>query len=457
MVQGTFKLLELVDRAQTGQLIDNTEFEQKLIPAKLKELVKQYDITRDPAVLIPFDNNLADNVFKAAYEFLLDVGVYCAETGRIIKITDEDLKEALKLLPESTIIGAGQERRELKPRTIGDTRPIIVTGPVEGNSTSANYLNILTSIAMEPDVDILCCGSLLDIDGRPILAHSPIEIHAALREASWMRQAITKAGRPGLCMIGAGFEWVGSDIASFNPEHGFRPTDCGCPSMISPMRTTLNQLTRAQFLLDCGRPMQAFSDQLIGGFTGGAEGTVVSSVAHILASLVLYQANFQTVNCQHLHYSSVSNRLSIWCHNLAAQALVRNTRIIPTSEGHSSGAPCTDMLLYEAAAVALCVVSGMNLGPGPCGRATKGIDTYTGLEVRLFAKTGKAYAGMKRENANDLASQLVKKYEDKFQNPPAGKPFNECYDARTMTPSQEWADIYNKVTMTLEDLGVNLT
>lgn len=457
MVLGTFKLLELVDRAQTGQLVDEGEFEAKLLPTKLKELVKQYDIRRDPQILVPSDNDLADSVFKAAHELLVDLGVYCTDTGRIIKISEEELKEALKCLPESTVIGTGRERRELRPRTIEDKRPPIITGPVEGNCTSENYLNILTSIAMEPEIDILCCGSLTDIDGRPILSHSPIEIHAAQREASWMRQAASKAGRPGLCMIGAGFEWVAADIASFNPEGGFRSSDCGCPCIIYPMKTTFNQLARTKYLLDCGRPMQAFSDQLIGGFTRGAEETVVSSVAHHLANLVLNQANFQELNCQHIHYTNTTNRLSIWCHNVGGQALVRNTRIITSSECFASAAPCTEMLLYEGATVALSVVSGMNLGPGVCGRGTKGIDTYTGLEARLFAKTGRACAGMKTGDANDLANQLAKKYEDKFDNPPVGKTFSECYDTRSMTPIKEWADIYEKVTKDLEDLGIRIT
>jgi len=115
------------------------------------------------------------------------------------------------------------------------------------------------------------------------------------------------------------------------------------------------------------------------------------------------------------------------------------------------------MILYEGAAVALSVVSGMNLGPGVCGRGTKGIDTYTGLEARLFAKTGKVCTGMKREDANELAHQLVKKYEDKFDNPPVGKTFSECYDARNIRPTRQWLETYEKVAKDLEDLGVKLS
>jgi methylamine--corrinoid protein Co-methyltransferase len=112
------------------------------------------------------------------------------------------------------------------------------------------------------------------------------------------------------------------------------------------------------------------------------------------------------------------------------------------------------MILYEGAAVALSVVSGTNLGPGICGRGTKEKDKFTGLECKFYAEVGKAYAGMNRANANELAKELVRKYEDRFENPPVGKTFNEAYDAKTMKPTKEWFEIYQKVKKDLEDRGV---
>ncbi|MEM2896569.1 MAG: monomethylamine:corrinoid methyltransferase, partial [Candidatus Bathyarchaeia archaeon] len=198
----------------------------------------------------------------------------------------------------------------------------------------------------------------------------------------------------------------------------------------------------------------AYSDQLIGGFTRGAEETLVSCVAHHLANLVINQASFQELNCQHIHYNNKSNRLSIWCHNVAGQAIVRNTKIVTHSECFASAGPCTEMILYEGAAVALSVVSGVSLGPGIVGRATKEMDKYTGLESGFYAEVGKAYLGMKRENANELVKELVKKYEDKFKDPPVGKTFNECYDVKSMKPTKEWLEIYERVKKDLENLGV---
>ncbi|MEM3506940.1 MAG: monomethylamine:corrinoid methyltransferase [Candidatus Bathyarchaeia archaeon] len=452
---GTFKLFDIVERARTGSLVKESDFEAKLIPNKLKELVKEYDIKLDPEILIPSDNDLADSVFKAAYDFILDLGVYCTDTGRIIKIYEEDLKEALKSLPEKVIIGSGRETRELIPRNIEDKKlPSVIGGLAGGVCSSENYLNILTSIAMEPNIDMLCAGSITEIEGKPIIRHSPIEIHAAQCEALWMREAAARAGRPGLCLIGSSFEWAAADIASFNPKYGFRSTDAGLACIIYPMKISFNMLSKIKHYLECERPIFAYSDQLIGGFTRGAEETVVSCIAHHLANLVLNQASFQELNCQDIRYNNKSNRLSIWCHNVVGQALARNTKIITHSECFASAGPCTDMILYEGAAVALSVVSGVSLGPGIVGRATKEMDKYTGLECRFYAEVGKACLGLKREDANELVKELVKKYEDKFKDPPLGKTFNECYDVKAMKPTKEWLDIYERVWKELEDLGI---
>jgi methylamine--corrinoid protein Co-methyltransferase len=224
--------------------------------------------------------------------------------------------------------------------------------------------------------------------------------------------------------------------------------------MIYPMKSSLNMLTKIKYYLDCERPIFAYSDQLIGGFTRGAEETVVSCVAHHLANLVLNQASFQELNCQHIHYNNKSNRLSIWCHNVAGQAIVRNTKIVTHSECFASAGPCTEMILYEGAAVALSVVSGVSLGPGVVGRGTKEMDKYTGLECRFYSEAGRSACGMKRADANELANELVKEYEDKFSNPPVGKTFSECYDVKAMTPTEEWLRIYQKVRQDLENRGL---
>lgn len=457
MVLGAFKLLDIVERARTGPIVKESDFENKLVPMKLKELVKQYDIKYTPEVLVPSDGDFADDMFKAAFDFLLELGAYCTDTGRIIKFEDSEVKEALKHLPEKTIVGAGNETREVCVREIESSKPPSVIGSLAGGvCSSKNYMNILTSIAMEPGVDMLCSGSLMEIEGRPLITHSPIEVHAAKCEAMWMREAAARAGRPGLCLIGSGLEWAAADMAAFDPQYGFRPTDAGLACMIYPMKISFNILSKVKNYLDFGRPIFAYSDQLIGGYTRGVEETATSSIAHHLANLVLNQASFQELNCQHIHFNNTSNRMSIWAHNVVGQAIVRNTNIVTHSECFASAGPCTDMILYEGASVSLSVTSGVSVGPGIVGASSREVDRYTGLECRFFSEVSRALASMKREDANELAKELVVKYEDKFRSPPLGKTFNECYDTRKMRPTDEWMKIYQAVKKELKELGLPL-
>ena len=112
---------------------------------------------------------------------------------------------------------------------------------------------------------------------------------------------------------------------------------------------------------------------------------------------------------------------------MGAQAIVRNTKIVTHSECFASAGPCTDMILYEGAAVALSIVSGASLGPETVGRAAKEIAKYTGLESRFYAEVDKACLGLKRE------------------------------DVKALKPKKEWLDIYEKVKKELEDLGIKFS
>ena len=63
---------------------------------------------------------------------------------------------------------------------------------------------------------------------------------------------------------------------------------------------------------------------------------------------------------------------------------------------------------------------------------------------------------MKREDANEIVKKLIPKYEDRLRRPPKGKSFPECFDVKTLKPSKEWLDIYQRVSKEFEDLGVPL-
>jgi methylamine--corrinoid protein Co-methyltransferase len=79
----------------------------------------------------------------------------------------------------------------------------------------------------------------------------------------------------------------------------------------------------------------------------------------------------------------------------------------------------------------------------------------TPLEHQFCAELFEGAAGLSLEKANELVLYLLPKYEATLKNQPKGKSFLECYDPRTLTPSKEWQDIYDRVRADLEARGLS--
>jgi len=45
-------------------------------------------------------------------------------------------------------------------------------------------------------------------------------------------------------------------------------------------------------------------------------------------------------------------------------------------------------------------------------------------------------------------------YEKNYANAPAGKTFQECYDVKTITPTDEYVQVYDGARKKLEGLGL---
>jgi len=84
------KILEFYDRALSGKRVTEQEFDMKLLPAKLRQLVKKYEITYNPEEPVPQDLDMAKRTFEAAIELLVEVGIHCKDTQSIITIGEEE-------------------------------------------------------------------------------------------------------------------------------------------------------------------------------------------------------------------------------------------------------------------------------------------------------------------------------------------------------------------------------
>jgi methylamine--corrinoid protein Co-methyltransferase len=60
---------------------------------------------------------------------------------------------------------------------------------------------------------------------------------------------------------------------------------------------------------------------------------------------------------------------------------------------------------------------------------------------------------MTRHEGNEVAKQLLDMYEDKIDDAPMGKKYQECYDVATGKPCQKYIDLYGQVKEELWQMG----
>jgi methylamine--corrinoid protein Co-methyltransferase len=131
------------------------------------------------------------------------------------------------------------------------------------------------------------------------------------------------------------------------------------------------------------------------------------------------------------------------------------TDILSGNQYYPCAGPCTEMCLLEASAQAITdTASGREILSGVA--AAKGVvqDKTTGMEARMMGQAAKATAGMEIEEVNRIIDNLVKMYEKNYATAPQGKTFQECYDVKTVTPTEEYVTVYEGARKKLENLGL---
>jgi methylamine--corrinoid protein Co-methyltransferase len=61
---------------------------------------------------------------------------------------------------------------------------------------------------------------------------------------------------------------------------------------------------------------------------------------------------------------------------------------------------------------------------------------------------------MTRAQANEIVNKLLVKYEHQIADAPKGKPFQECYDARTARPTPWYLEMFKKIKAEVAAMGV---
>ena len=155
-------ILKILDRTQNGEYCTVKEWDVKRIPRHVREKLNKYDLakTSDRENPVNMDGELADRFFKAGYELALELGMLCETTDRIIKVSEEELQEAIQAAPSELTIGVGDDATLIKARTPSDPYPSKF-GASLGITTSEDVWPALTEgIARQIEVDVLEGGSL---------------------------------------------------------------------------------------------------------------------------------------------------------------------------------------------------------------------------------------------------------------------------------------------------------
>lgn len=455
-----YSYLDILDRAKTGPQIKKNDWDLEHVVIPTKQIVRKYDLKWDKHSVIPTDPNLADRVFQAALDLAEETGVYCINTERAIKFTREELHQGLQAAPKSLQMGEGKDSRTLFARKICDPRPPLVWAGNPGVPTPEElFLPMVQSWMQEPIVDLVTCGSVTTIDGRPVETGTPSEIFAVRRELRLLREGLRRVGRPGMGLLAAqsAVSSLG-DLAAGNTDY-LRQVDSHLVAMFNELIIDLDNMNRAANSVEVGMRNASLATVMVGGLAGDAPGAAVVQAASFILANYVCRADYHLLHPIHIRHVATSTRGVMWMQGVVEQAFARNAPCIIVSDIYPKSGAGTQELLYEVAANAIAItLSGGHLEG--VGAADGAVPNSSGLEARWMGEVGHAVAkqGLTLEVGEELIQQLLNRYEHVFsqENGNPGLRFDEVYDLKTLRPKQTWQSIYESVKAELNQLGLKV-
>jgi methylamine--corrinoid protein Co-methyltransferase len=447
----------VVNRSENGPFMKEPEFERAL-SKRTAELVKSYGLKFNPQTPVPSDDDMADRLYQAGVDLFVDLGVLNQTTERRILFSRDEVEELVAKARNKLVLGTGKDAVVMQHREVeGYTPAVVLSGPTGTPCSEKYHPLILLSCAQEPLVDMLGAGSVSTYMGHQIIPGTPLEILGSRRDAAVARDAIRKAGRPGMHIsdVAVSLTCQGK-MAAVDHENGLRPSDAFLVSQMIELKTSYDQLSRVAFLQSIGMHIVDLMTPLIGGLGGGPEGTAVVTIACHILGVVLYDASYHMMSHTHMRWVNNTDRMGLWMQSMVGQALSRNTPIPALNDIYCVSGAGAEELLWEVAAGAVAgTPSGMNMQGAGCTGGFKA-DHTTGLETRFIAEVSHACLGMTRQHANEVVLNLLSHYEKTFNEPNRGVPFPEVYDEDTVEPKEIWLEKYHKVRESVIKMGLDL-
>jgi methylamine--corrinoid protein Co-methyltransferase len=125
-------MASVLEKADTGPVLDEKEWDQKYIGAKVKELIEKYDIAWNDEDFVPSNDDLADRLFQAGWELALESGVFCLNTKRQMVWDQDELQGTVDAAPSELPVGVGDDQVVIKFRKPEEAARVTVLGGAYG-------------------------------------------------------------------------------------------------------------------------------------------------------------------------------------------------------------------------------------------------------------------------------------------------------------------------------------
>jgi methylamine--corrinoid protein Co-methyltransferase len=452
-------LVEIADRMRTGPMMSGKDWDMALFK-KMSELVKEYAIRcpDDPSVWINTDDSLADAAWQAAVDFVVDVGCFCLDRERVVKFSEEEVREAIRSMQKEVAMGEGKDSRVWRQHEIEGTEPMNVAPGHHAPFTQDLANSVVQNFAMIPRLDFLEGFNFPKIDGYDIYG-IPLEAYASKRQVAWVREGVRKAGRPGAAIVLYPISTAASSfLAAIDPVAGLRPTDGLLLSVLPDVKVQYDLMTAALVYQSYGYFGISGSFGIAGGFAGGPEGAIIESLAKTIIAWIVYRDNLYYNGVEHFAHVSGGKRCMFPIHfarSVVYQATIRNSNGIPMHWPIPVSELCTESHLEELVLRSIeATVNGANLYVPRVSRSRmNGGQTPADAELMIEGSDATLRAGVKRGDVYEMFQPVIDKLMTN-STPVPGKLITECYDLQRHRPSPEYRDLIVRVKKEFEDCGL---
>ena len=309
-------LLDIAERTQNGPKVNEDTWNMDHF-RKISELVAKYEIPSYTKGM-PFlnlDDGLPYRAFQAGVDLLVEHGVYCITTGRVVELTREEVMAAIRESPKEIIVGNGPDARVMKQRQVEGKEPLNFCPGHHSPFTEDLAPLVVKNFAQIPRTDFIEGFNFVEVDGREILG-TPLEVFAARRQLAWMREGVRKAGRPGLSIVLYPITTrAAALIAPIDRVSGLRPGDGILTSVLPDEKIEHDLLATRIASEDYGLWSISGSFSMMGGFCGGADGAIVEGISKPLTAVICYHT--------YVNYTGVENVRTVRKGPLSADKVTR--------------------------------------------------------------------------------------------------------------------------------------